>query len=256
MASQDPLSTYPKTGKATPRRWIALVGTVLLAGAGCSQASEQSPGTTRGERGDLPKFSAPTKIDNPYLPLTERRECTSEGKEGDTTVREVETLLDRTRPIRWNGTTITARIVRFRSYEDNEFVEETLDYYAQADDGAVYYFGEDVDNYEQGKIVDHEGTWHIGRDTDIPGVIMAAHPRKGTWFRSEDVPPITLEQDVVVEDGLTLEVPAGKFTDVIKVHEILAPSGDVDTTYFARGTGQVREQTKDGTLDLVSCTKD
>jgi hypothetical protein len=49
------------------------------------------------------------------------------------------------------------------SFVEGQLVEVTYDYFAQADDGGVYYLGEDVTNYENGWIADHAGTWLVGR---------------------------------------------------------------------------------------------
>ena len=46
-------------------------------------------------------------------------------------------------------------VSQFVAYGDGRVLEVARDYYAQADDGSVWYFGEDVDNYEDGVVVDH-----------------------------------------------------------------------------------------------------
>jgi hypothetical protein len=33
-----------------------------------------------------------------------------------------------------------------------------------------------VDNYEDGKVVDHDGAWLLGRHTETPGVAMPPDP--------------------------------------------------------------------------------
>jgi hypothetical protein len=201
-----------------------------------------------------PRFTEPTVIDNPFYPLSSFQECTYEGREGGADVRGIRTRLDRTERITWQGRSVDAVVIRHREFEDEELIEETLDYFAQSDDGAVYYLGEDVDTYENGVVVDHHGQWRVGRETEVPGVIMAAEPTEGTWFRPEDVPPITLEQDIVIREGQSLTVAGGSYDDVIVVREILAPDGDVEFKYYARGTGVIREEPPDGRVDLVSCT--
>ena len=80
-----------------------------------------------------------------------------------------------------------------REYAGGKLAEVTLDYFAQADDGTVYYLGEDVDEYKDGKVVGHSGAWLLGKDTQKPGVLMPAHPEIGDKFKSEDVPKITCE---------------------------------------------------------------
>lgn len=56
------------------------------------------------------------------------------------------------------------------SYVDGRIHEVAHDSYAQADDGAVWFFGEDVFRYEDGVVLDKEGTWYAGKDG--PSVIM------------------------------------------------------------------------------------
>ncbi len=50
--------------------------------------------------------------------------------------------------------------------------------YAQADDGSVWYFGEDVFDFRDGAIVVTEGTWLAGRDGPA-AMIMPADPQVG-----------------------------------------------------------------------------
>ena len=46
-----------------------------------------------------------------------------------------------------------------RVFVDNQLVEETNDYLAQHKDASVWYFGEVVDNYKDGKFLNHKGGW-------------------------------------------------------------------------------------------------
>jgi len=210
----------------------------------------------KGESSD-PKFSPRAKITNPYLPLSTFRECVYEGTKGATALRIVATRMDGTKHIVWEDGSVDAMVSRFRAYEDGQLAEQAIDYFAQSTAGAVNYLGEDVDNYENGQVANHDGTWRLGRDTQEPGVVMPAGPKAGVWFRAEDAPPITAEQDVVVEGGLTLKVAAGTFHDVIKVREILAPTGAVEYKYFAPGTGEIRVESpgENEVIELGGCTK-
>lgn len=231
------------------RLWKAgLCVTFVLTAACGTDAQEAGPRSTV----EGPRFSAPTKIDNPYLPLAKFAECVLEGEEDDANLRIVRTLLDRTERFEWRGQTIQAAVIQDREYEDSELIEDTRDFFAQSDDGTVYYLGEDVDNYEDGEVKDHEGQWRLGRETDNPGVVMPADPKRGTKFRPEDVPDITVEDAVVDEVGLSLEVGDRTYSDVIEVRE-KHPEGVEEFKFYARGTGLVREQPGDGRLDLVSC---
>ena len=105
-------------------------------------------------------FSAPTTIDNPYLPLSKWKSCELRGRQDDgTRERNTLTRLKRTRAFTVDGQRVETVIIRDRAYEDGHLVEDTLDYFAQADDGTVHYFGEHVDNIRRGRIVDHHGSW-------------------------------------------------------------------------------------------------
>jgi hypothetical protein len=53
-------------------------------------------------------------------------------------------------------------IVWDRVWVNGELIEDTRDYLAQDGEGNVWYFGEDVDNYEKGKLKDHDGAWLAG----------------------------------------------------------------------------------------------
>jgi hypothetical protein len=67
-----------------------------------------------------------------------------------------------------------------------------IDRYAQADEGSVWYFGEDVIDYVNGAAAFTEGTWLAGRDGP-PAMIMPAKPKPGDVFRVENVIGIVFE---------------------------------------------------------------
>jgi hypothetical protein len=190
-----------------------------------------------------PRFSDPRRIDNAYLPLARFRRCELRGREDGARVRAVRTLLDRSERFTVAGRAVDAAVVEDRDYEDGELVERTLDYFAQADDGTVHYLGEDVDDYEGGKVIGHHGAWRYGRETKALGVAMPADPRVGATWRFEDVPGVTVESDRVVSSR----------GGVIRVREDIEPEGVVEHKLYRRGTGVIREEPPDGRLELVRC---
>ncbi len=242
--------------RARRQKGLVIAATLALMVAVSGGAVAVAAGGGGNESSD-PKFAPRTKITNPYLPLSDSRECVYEGKKGATALRIVATRMDGTKRISWEDGSVDATVSRFRAYENGQLAEQAIDYFAQSTTGAVHYLGEDVDNYENGQVANHDGTWRLGRDTQEPGVVMPAGPKAGVWFRAEDAPPITAEQDVVVEEGLTLKVAAGTFRDVIKVREILAPTGAVEYKYFAPGTGEIRVESpgENEVIELTGCSK-
>jgi hypothetical protein len=205
--------------------------------------------TTAGAQSGQPSFSDPTRIDNPYMPLTAHRRCVMRGR-GE---RSVKTLLDERRRFMVGGQPVDAVIIRDDAYEDGELVERTRDYFAQADDGTVYYLGEHVRNLRDGKLVDRDGTWLYGKDTDRLGVAMPADPQTGQQWRFEDVPGITIESDRVEETGLRAKVGGRIVENVIRIQEFVQPEGDVEYKTYAPGLGVIAEFAPDSTLRFAGC---
>ena len=59
-------------------------------------------------------------------------------------------------------------VSQYVAYLGGRIQEVALDFYAQADDGSVWYFGEDVYNYEKGAVA----------DTRAPGSLARKVPRR------------------------------------------------------------------------------
>jgi hypothetical protein len=64
-------------------------------------------------------------------------------------------------------------------YSNGQLVEETRDYLAQHKNGDVWYFGEDVDNFLNGNLLDHSGSFIHGKDGAKAGIWMKAEQRVG-----------------------------------------------------------------------------
>ena len=200
-------------------------------------------------------FSDSTHIDNRYLPLTKFARCELRGTEDGARVRVVRRPLDRTREFEHEGRTVRAAVIEDKAFEDGELVERTLDYFAQGDGGTVYYLGEHVDNYEDGKVVDHDGTWLYGKHTDKMGVGMPAHPRVGSRWRHENVPGVTVERDKVVAILEKVEVRGKTYRRVLKVRERIQPEGETEYKLYAPGIGNISERPPDGRVQLVGCKR-
>jgi len=228
------------------RRFLGMAAIVAALGGATAAAGQGGPAA--------PAFSDPAAIDNPYLPLAAHRRCVYRGRADDgTRERSVITLLERTKRFQVAGKPVDAAIVRDDAYEDGELVERTFDYFAQADDGTVYYFGEDVDNLRDGRVVDHGGTWLYGRVTDVLGVAMPAAPGVGDQYRFEDVPGITTESTRVEEVGLRVKANGRLHTGVIRIQEFIQPEGEVEYKLYAPGVGLVVEYPPDGRKAFAGC---
>ena len=198
------------------------------------------------------KFSHPTAINNPYLPLADLKQDILEGTEDGKKIRVERTAKpDIHKTFKVGGMNVEALAVEDRVFMDGQIEEVAVDYFAQDDGGTVYYLGEDVDEYKDGKIANHEGSWLAGKDTPIPGVQFPAEPKVGVKWQSEDVSRSIGERDEIVALGETVTVPAGTFKDCVKVTETLA-DGTEEYKYYSKGIGIVRELPTDGDEKLIS----
>ena len=80
---------------------------------------------------------------------------------------------------------------------------------------------------------------------------MPADPKVGTKFQGENVPGITTEENEVVSVSETVTVPAGTFTNCLKIRGILS-DGTMEFKYYAPDVGVVKEVTPDGEINLIS----
>lgn len=221
-----------------------LAGAAAFALAGCAGVNS-SPNPQAAP----PQFSHSRDITNPYLPLASLRQDILENQ-NERVERTAKPEVHKTFKI--GDQTVEALAVEDREFDvRGNLTEVTLDYFAQADDGAVYYLGEDVDEYRDGKVVGHSGAWLLGKDTQTPGVLMPAQPKVGDRFRSEDVPKITRELDEVVSVSETVTVPAGTWTNCVKIKE-KASDGATEYKLYAPGVGCVKEIEGKAELPLKS----
>src|SRR5207249_68460 len=96
-------------------------------------------------------------------------------------------------------------------YLKGRITESAVDLYAQADNGSVWYLGEDVIDYANGFASTTAGTWVAGLDGP-PAMIMPAHPRVGDAYRTENIPGVAFEQVTVKQTGKTVQGPGGPIT--------------------------------------------
>ncbi len=200
------------------------------------------------------KFSHPREITNPYLPLSLVKQDVLEGTEEGKKVQIERTAVpDLRKAFQIGGATVEAMAFEDREVEEGKLAEIARDYFAQADDGTVYYLGEDVDEYKDGKVVGHGGAWLLGKDTQVPGVLLPARLKVGQKFYSENVPNLTTEEDEIISISETVSVPAGTFRNCVKVREKLS-DGKTEFKYYAPNVGVVKEVPAEGEVVLKTHT--
>src|SRR5919112_525775 len=184
----------------------------------------------------MPTFSDPTKVTNPLFPVSKQDSVLMVGHVDGKPFRTEVTLLPETRIIEWHGQRIETLVSQYTAYLDGRIEEVAYDLYAQADDGSVWYFGEDVADFEDGAIVTKEGTWIVGKDGPA-AMIMPADPQVGDAYRTENTPGIAFEEVTVKAVGKTLDGPLGSVKGGLLAEE-LHMDGKTEGKTFAPGYGE------------------
>jgi len=173
---------------------------------------------------------------NPYFILEPGFQLVLEG--GGTKV-EI-TVLNETKTVN----NVATRVVEEREWKSGQLHEVAKNYFAFCEQTKdVYYFGEDVDYYENGKVVKHDGTWLAGVNGNKPGLIMPGAPKVNMKYYQEIAPGVAMDRAEIVSLTETCKTPAGTFSACMKVKEgsaieILA----TEYKFHAPGIGLVADE--------------
>lgn len=194
--------------------------------------------TTASAAAELPTFNAsnfsnPTNITNPWFALPIGREFEYEGEtdEGTETI-EIE-ITGETKKVLGIETLVYRDIV----WVDGEVAEDTRDYLAQDNDGNVWYFGEDVDNYEDGAIADHDGSWLAGVDGAKPGYWMKANPKVGDFYKQEFYAGEAEDEAKVLSVNEKVKIGLGMYKNCLKIQDIVPGDPVVEYKYYCKQVG-------------------
>jgi hypothetical protein len=178
---------------------------------------------------------------NPYIVLEPGASLTlADGRE-----ELVITVLPETRTV--DG--IETRVVEERETNGGALAEVSRNYFAiSRRTNSVFYFGEEVDIYKNGKVAGHEGAWLSGQNGAHFGLMMPGMPLLGARYYQELAPRIAMDRAEIVNMSETLVTPAGTFKNVLKVRETTPlERGTTEFKYYAAGIGLVQ----DGSLKLI-----
>ena len=149
------------------------------------------------------------------------------------------TVLDETKEI--NG--IMTRVVEEREEENGELKEISRNFFAiDQETGDVFYFGEDVDDYKQGKVVDHAGAWKAYEQGNRPGLIMPGNPEVGMKYYQELAPGVAMDRAEVISISETVKTPAGEFKNCLKTEESSKIETQKEYKIYAPGIGLVQDK--------------
>lgn len=155
------------------------------------------------------------------------------------------TVLDETKKV--DG--VETRVIEEKETKNGQVIEISRNFFAISKrTNNVYYFGEEVDIYENGKIVEHTGAWLSGVKGAKYGLWMPGTILIGARFCNEVAPDAAMDRSEVVRLTATVETPAGTFKNCVTMEDTtpLEP-GVKEYKSFARGIGMV----KDNNVELI-----
>lgn len=156
--------------------------------------------------------------------------------EGD--LRVTITVLDETRVV--DG--VTTRVIEEREEENGQPIEISWNFFAaDSATGDVYYFGEEVDEYENGQVVGHPGAWLAGENGARFGLILPADPQVGDRYFQEVAPGVALDRAEHLSISETVVTPAGTFQNCLHVRETTPLEPDVSEKWYCPDVGLVRD---------------
>ena len=187
-----------------------------------------------------------TEGENPYFILKPGYQLALEGKESGKLTQLLITVLSET--VNVGG--VETRVVEERETSRGQLVEVSRNFFAiHPSTRDVYYFGEDVDIYKNGKLDGHEGAWRHGSGNAHFGLMMPGRPTLGLRHYQEIAPKVAMDRMEIVSLSEKSTTPAGVFERCLKAREstpleLFAHEYKV----YAPGIGIV----EDGPLKLVS----
>ncbi len=168
-----------------------------------------------------------------------------EGKEDGKSVRLVISVLKKTEKVG----NMETRIVEEREFADGKLIEVSRNFFAiDKKRQDVFYFGEAVDIYKNGKVIGHEGAWRADEKGNHAGIMMPGSILIGTRYYQEVAPGVAMDQAEIVDQETKLKTPAGTFKNCLKIKETTPLEPDVkEYKIYAPGIGLI----KDGDLLLT-----
>jgi hypothetical protein len=214
-------------------------GGILEAGNDTEQAeSEGENEYTSSFRAEDCTFTSTGR--NPFFILEPNYQLVLSGGDAGDVAQVMITVLNETRDV--NGT--ETRVVEERETLGGELAEISRNFFAICEEtNSVFYFGEEVDDYENGILIAHEGAWLAGEGANKAGVIMPGTILLGARYYQEIAPDIALDRAEIIDMGEVIQTPSGDFTDTLITQETNPLEPDVaELKYYAAGIGLIQEE--------------
>jgi hypothetical protein len=208
---------------------VAIALTAFTVGRTAEPKSPEFPSVFNVDKANLASVGR-----NPYFPLAPGH-CLY--LKGDNTTLRV-TVLRETKMV--DG--VETRVVEEREEKDGQLIELSRNYFAvDKNSNDVYYFGEDVNIYKDGKIMGHEGSWLSGIDGAKFGMMMPGKPKVGDKFQQEIAPKTAMDRCEIVAVGAQIATPAGPFKKCLRTKDTSLLEKGVSEKAYAPGIGLIKD---------------
>jgi hypothetical protein len=217
--------------------FVIMTGVFTISVTAQSKSKTDSKNFTESFMLDNCQFMTTGK--NDYFILEPGYQLVLEGKEGKNFTRLVISVLNEIKKIG----NIETRVVEENESVDGQTIEISRNYFAFCKQtGSFFYFGEEVDNYKDGKIADHSGAW-FAEGKNKPGLAMPGLILLGARYYQELAPGVAMDRAEIISYNETFTTPAGKFINVLKVEETtpLEPLAKEEKLY-APGIGLIKDE--------------
>lgn len=196
---------------------------------------------TYQDKFQVEKSKLQTTGNNAYFPLKPGMKLEFEG--GKTHLNF--TVLKKTEKI--DG--VTCRVIEEYETENGKLIEISRNFFAvDPTTNDVYYFGEDVDNYKDGKIISHDSAWRSGVKGAKFGLFMPGAPKVGQRFYQELAPKVAQDRIEIASTTASVKTKAGLFDNCVRFDETTPMEpGVTDFKLYAKGVGMVQ----DGEMKLI-----
>ncbi len=215
---------------------ITILLTAIVNFNGLAQSKSKAKEFTASLMQDSCSFTTTGR--NTYFILESGYQLTLIGIEKNDTTVLVITVLKETKKI--GG--VETRIVEENESVNGKTVEISRNFFAFCKQtSSIYYFGEEVDIFKNGKVISHDGAWTAEGNNKagiaLPGLILL-----GSRYYQEIAPGIAMDRAEIISINEIMETPAGKFANVLRTEEttLLEPK-DISYKLYAAGVGLIQD---------------
>ncbi|MEO0189945.1 MAG: hypothetical protein ABIL70_05255 [candidate division WOR-3 bacterium] len=151
----------------------------------------------------------------------------------------IQTVLDETYIV--DG--VETRVIVDSEKVNDQLSEVTRDYFAiDTTTGDVYYFGEDVNIYENGQVVSHEGSWLSGVNGARFGLMMPGKIIVGDKYYNEIAPGVAMDRAEIISQDETVTTPLNVYEGCLHIEETTPLESGTAHKYYAPQIGLIKDE--------------